>query len=54
MDQVQVLSAICKKLNNDIESIVNQISLRETALVKLDANQKVQDDQLRQMNIDLQ
>ncbi|CAF3540800.1 unnamed protein product [Rotaria socialis] len=54
MDQVHVLSAICKKLNNDIESIANQISLRETALVKLDANQKVQDDQLRQMNIDLQ
>lgn len=54
MEQVQVLSAICKKLNSDIESVANQISLREAALVKLDANQKTQDDQLRQLNIDIQ
>ncbi|CAF0736524.1 unnamed protein product [Rotaria sp. Silwood1] len=54
MDQVQILSAVCKKLNNDIESVANQISLRESALTKLDANQKTQDEQLRQLNMDLQ
>jgi hypothetical protein len=54
MDQVQILSAVCKKLNNDIELLANQISLRESAVVKLDANQHTQDEQLRQFNMDLQ
>jgi len=53
MNQVQVLSAICKKLNNDIESIANQISSRESALAQLDTNQQTQDEQLRQLNVDL-
>ena len=54
MDQVQVLSAVCKKLNNDIELLANQISLRETALIQLDSNQHTHDEQLRQLNIDVQ
>jgi hypothetical protein len=54
MDQVQVLSAVCKKLNNDIESLANQISVRESALGHLDANQHTHDEQLRQLNMDLQ
>jgi hypothetical protein len=54
MDQVQILSAVCKKLNNDIELLANQISLRESAVAKLDANQHTQDEQLRQFNMDLQ
>ena len=54
MDQVQVLSAVCKKLNNDIESLANQISMRESVLAKLDANQQAHDEQLRQLNMDLQ
>jgi hypothetical protein len=54
MDQVQVLSAVCKKLNNDIELLANQIALRESALIQLDANQHTQDDQLRQLNMDVQ
>jgi uncharacterized protein YdcH (DUF465 family) len=54
MDQVQVLSAVCKKLNNDIELLVNQIGLRESAIGHLDANQQNQNEQLRQFNVDLQ
>jgi len=54
MDQVQILSAVCKKLNNDIELLANQISLRESAVAKLDSNQHTQDEQLRQFNMDLQ
>jgi pantothenate synthetase len=54
MDQVQVLSAVCKKLNNDIEALANQTSMRESVLAKLDANQQAFDEQLRQLNIDLQ
>ncbi|CAF4647667.1 unnamed protein product, partial [Rotaria magnacalcarata] len=54
MDQVQVLSAVCKKLNNDIEALANQTSIRESAIGKLDANQQVYDEQLRQLNMDLQ
>jgi hypothetical protein len=54
MDQVQVLSAVCKKLNNDIESLANQTSMRESVLAKLDANQQAHDEQLRQLNMDLQ
>jgi hypothetical protein len=54
MDQVQVLSAVCKKLNNDIEALANQTSLRESTLAKLDANQQAHDEQLRQLNMDLQ
>ncbi|CAF1137877.1 unnamed protein product [Rotaria sordida] len=54
MDQVQVLSAVCKKLNNDIESLANQTSIRESAIAKLDANQQTYDEQLRQLNIDIQ
>lgn len=54
MDQVQVLSAVCKKLNNDIEALANQTSMRESALAKLDSNQQVYDEQLRQLNMDLQ
>ena len=54
MDQVQVLSAVCKKLNNDVESLVAQTSLRETAVNQLDITQQKQDEQLRQFNSDLQ
>jgi uncharacterized phage infection (PIP) family protein YhgE len=54
MDQVQVLSAVCKKLNNDIESLANQTSMRESAIAKLDSNQQAYDEQLRQLNMDLQ
>ncbi|CAF3812148.1 unnamed protein product [Rotaria sp. Silwood1] len=54
MDQVQVLSAVCKKLNNDIESLANQTSIRESAIAKLDSNQQSYDEQLRQLNIDIQ
>ena len=54
MDQVQVLSAVCKKLNNDIEALANQTSMRESVLAKLDANQQNHDEQLRQLNMDLQ
>lgn len=54
MDQVQVLSAVCKKLNNDIESLANQTSMRESAIAKLDSNQQAFDEQLRQLNMDLQ
>ncbi|CAF3348698.1 unnamed protein product, partial [Rotaria sp. Silwood2] len=46
MDQVQVLSAVCKKLNNDIESLANQTSIRESAIAKLDSNQQSYDEQL--------
>jgi hypothetical protein len=54
MDQVQVLSAVCKKLNNDIESLANQTSIRESTLAQLNANQQGFDEQLRQLNMDLQ
>jgi len=54
MDQVQVLSAVCKKLNNDIEVLANQTSMRESVLAKLDANQQAYDEQFRQLNMDLQ
>ena len=54
MDQVQILSAVCKKLNNDIEALANQTSMRESALAKLDSNQQIYDEQLRQLNMDLQ
>ncbi|CAF0841752.1 unnamed protein product [Adineta steineri] len=54
MDQFQVLSAVCKKLNNDVESLVNQMSIRESALAQADARQQSQDDQLRSFNMDLQ
>lgn len=54
MDQVQVLSAVCKKLNNDIELLANQIAMRETAIAHLSANQQNRDEQLRQFNSDLQ
>jgi len=54
MDQVQILSAVCKKLNNDIEALANQTSIRESTLAKLDANQQAYDEQLRQLNMDIQ
>ncbi len=54
MDQVQILSAVCKKLNNDIEALANQTSIRESTLAKLDANQQTFDEQLRQLNMDIQ
>jgi outer membrane murein-binding lipoprotein Lpp len=54
MEQVQILSAVCKKLNNDIEALANQTSIRESTLAKLDANQQAYDEQLRQLNIDIQ
>jgi len=54
MDQVQILSAVCKKLNNDIEALANQTSIRESNLAKLDANQQTFDEQLRQLNMDIQ
>lgn len=54
MDQVQVLSAVCKKLNNDIEALASQTSMRESVLAKLDSNQQAYDEQLRQLNMDLQ
>lgn len=54
MDQVQVLSAVCKKLNNDIEALANQTSMREGIIAKLDSNQQAYDEQLRQLNMDLQ
>ncbi|UJR33668.1 hypothetical protein I4U23_021101 [Adineta vaga] len=54
MDQIQVLSAVCKKLNSDIESLMSQMTLRQSSLVQLDTNQQSQDDQLRQFNMDLQ
>ena len=54
MDQVQVLSAVCKKLNNDIEALANQTSIRESTLAQLDSNQQAYDEQLRQLNMDLQ
>ena len=54
MDQVQVLSAVCKKLNNDIELLANQISVRESTLGKISNRQQAHDDQLRQFNMDLQ
>lgn len=54
MDQVQVLSAVCKKLNNDIELIANQIAARESTLGKIGHRQQGHDDQLRQFNMDLQ
>ena len=54
MDQIQVLSAVCKKLNNDIELLANQISVRETTITHLNANQQNRDEQFRQFNTDLQ
>ena len=54
MDQIQVLSTVCKKLNNDIESLASQISLRESAVTQIDTNQKSQNEQFRQLNADLQ
>ena len=54
MDQVQVLSAICKKLNNDIELLAKQVSQRESAVSQLNRNQQTHDDQLRQLNLELQ
>lgn len=54
MDQVQVLSAVCKKLNNDIEVLANQIAMRETAIAHLSANQQNREEQFRQFNNDLQ
>lgn len=54
MEQVQVLSAVCKKLNNDIEALANQTSMRESTLVKLDSNQQTIDEQFRQLNMDIQ
>lgn len=54
MDQVQVLSAVCKKLNSDIESLANQTAMREAAIAQLDANQHNHDEQIRQLSIDLQ
>ena len=54
MDQVQVLSAVCKKLNSDIEALGSQTSMRESALAKINANQQAYDEQLRQLNMDLQ
>ena len=54
MDQVQVLSAVCKKLNNDIEALANQTTTRESAIARLDANQQAHDEQLRHLNMDIQ
>ena len=54
MEQVQVLSAVCKKLNNDIEALANQTSMRESLIAKIDSNQQAYDEQLRQLNMDLQ
>jgi len=54
MEQVQVLSAVCKKLNNDIEALANQTSMRESLIAKIDSNQQAYDEQLRQSNMDLQ
>jgi hypothetical protein len=54
MEQVQVLSAVCKKLNNDIELLANQIAQRESVLIQLDANQHNQEEQVRHLNMDVQ
>ena len=54
MDQVQVLSAVCKKLNSDIEALGSQTAMRESAVAKLSGNQQAFDEQLRQLNTDLQ
>lgn len=54
MEQVQVLSAVCKKLNGDIEALGAQTAMRESAVAKLSSNQQAFDDQLRQLNMDLQ
>ncbi|CAF1478059.1 unnamed protein product [Adineta ricciae] len=54
MDQVQVLSAVCKKLNSDIEALGSQTAMRESSLAKLSGNQQAFDEQLRQLNMDLQ
>jgi membrane-associated HD superfamily phosphohydrolase len=54
MDQVQVLSVVCKKLNNDVELLAGQIGARQIALTRLSTNQKTQEDQLRQLNTDAQ
>jgi len=54
MEQIQVLSAVCKKLNYDIEVLANQIAARETTIAQFDGTQRAQDDQLRQFNVDLQ
>lgn len=49
-----MLSAVCKKLNNDIEMLANQVAARETTISKLTASQQNHDDHLRQFNMDLQ
>lgn len=49
-----MLSAVCKKLNNDIEMLANQVAARETTISKLTASQQSHDDHLRQFNMDLQ
>ena len=49
-----MLSAVCKKLNNDIELLANQVAAREATLSKLSASQQNHDDHLRQFNMDLQ
>lgn len=54
MDQVQVLSNICKKLNNDIEQLANQIGARESIINRLTASQHTRDEQFRQINVDIQ
>ena len=54
MDQVQVLSAVCKKLNHDIEALANQTSMRESVLAQLNSNQHGYDEQFRQFNTDMQ
>lgn len=54
MDQVQVLSAVCKRLNSDVESLMSQMTIRESAVAQINARQQSQDDQLRQFNMDLQ
>lgn len=54
MDQVQVLSAVCKKLNSDIEALGSQTAMRESSLAKLSGSQQAFDEQLRQLNMDLQ
>ena len=54
MEQIQVLSAVCKKLNYDIEVLANQIAARETTIAQFDGTQRAQHDQHAQFNVDLQ
>ncbi|CAF0744481.1 unnamed protein product [Didymodactylos carnosus] len=52
--QIQVLTAVCKKLNNDIETLGAQTAQRGSTFAQLDANQQTHNEQLRVLNTDLQ